>query len=66
MMEHGRRLLAVEVKSGASVDVRDTSHLRVFRERYPECRMGVIFYGGDEVRVLGDCLLAMPWWLLAG
>ncbi len=66
VMEHGRRLLAVEVKSRASVDVRDASHLRGFQERYPECRMGVIFYGGDEVRVLGDNLLALPWWLLAG
>jgi hypothetical protein len=28
--------------------------------------MGVVLYGGDEVRVLGDGLVAMPWWLLAG
>lgn len=66
VLEHGRRLLAVEVKSGMAVDVRDATHLRVFRERYPECRMGVVLYGGDEVRLLGDGLLAMPWWLLTG
>lgn len=66
VMEHGRRLLAVEVKNGTSVDVRDVSHLRLFREIHPECRMGVVLYGGDEVRVLGDGLVAMPWWLLAG
>lgn len=66
VVEHGRRLLALEVKSGRSVDVRDAAHLRLFRERYPECRVGVVLYGGDEVRVLGDGLLALPWWLLAG
>lgn len=65
VLEHGRRLLAFEVKLATSAGYGDTAGLRTFMRDYPECVAGVVVHAGDEVRVLSDRIVAVPWALLA-
>lgn len=49
VIEHGRRLIAVEVKFSQEVNFADASNVRLFMEEYPETAAGLIVYAGDEV-----------------
>lgn len=63
VIEWKNRLLPVEVKSAATVRMRDTAHLRSFRDEYGKKSLpGLVLYDGDEVIPLGEGVLAAPWW----
>lgn len=64
VVEHGRRLVAIEVKLALSAGYGDTAGLRAFMAEYPECEAGVVVHSGDEVRMLGERIVALPWTLL--
>ena len=64
VIEHGSRLLAVEVKATSEVRYADVQTLRLFLTEYPEAACGVLCYGGDEIRRLDTRILAVPWYLL--
>lgn len=64
VVEHGRRLIAIEVKLASSAGYGDTAGLRAFMAEYPTCAAGVVVYSGDEVRVLGERMVAIPWTML--
>jgi hypothetical protein len=60
VIEHGRKLVAVEVKATGRLNVDDTRSLRDFLRRTPECVAGVLTYFGQELMPLGDKLWAVP------
>jgi predicted AAA+ superfamily ATPase len=60
VIEVGREALALEVKASARWDDRDLAGLRVFLDKTPRCRLGVLAYGGTESVKLGDRLWAIP------
>lgn len=64
MIEHGKRLLAVEVKSSPTVRLSDTDSLTLFLKEYPETLGGVLVYSGSEIRRLHEKIVAVPWHLL--
>jgi predicted AAA+ superfamily ATPase len=64
VIEHGRRLLAFEVKMTSSPSVRDIRHLLAFLKDYPETVRGVLVHGGNEVKMLHTKVIAVPWWWL--
>ncbi len=66
VVEHGRRVLALEVKATGTPRHSDAEGLRRFMEDHPEAVGGVLLHTGREVRRLGQKIVAMPWWLLAG
>ena len=66
VVEHGRRVVAVEVKSAARVDYGDGAGLRRFLADHPRAVGGLLLYGGTEVRRLGEQVVAAPWSLLTG
>jgi predicted AAA+ superfamily ATPase len=66
VLEHGRRLVAFEVKLATSVGYGDAAGLRTFMQEYPECACGVVVHSGEEVRMLGDRIVGVPWTVLAG
>jgi hypothetical protein len=66
VLEHGRRLVAFEVRLSDKVGFGDTAALRTFMEEYPESAAGVVVHAGKEVRRLGERLVALPWGALAG
>lgn len=60
VIEHGRKLVAVEVKATGRLNMDDTRSLRDFLRRTPECVAGVLAYFGQEVMPLGEKLWAVP------
>ncbi len=66
VVEHGRRLLAIEVKRAAQVGYGDAAVLRAFLEEYPEASGGLLLYGGRAIRRLGEKIVALPWTMVTG
>jgi len=61
VLEYGKRLIAVEVKLSTSPNYRDTEGIKSFLQEYPETSIGIIIHTGNEVKYLGQKILAMPW-----
>jgi hypothetical protein len=66
VVEHGRRLLGIEVKRAAQAGYNDASSLRQFLEEYPEASGGLLLYGGKAIRRLGEKIVALPWTMVTG
>ena len=64
VIEQGRKLLAVEVKLSATPHYADAEGLRAFCEDYPEAVGGLLIHAGQEVKRLGEKIVAVPWQLL--
>lgn len=66
VVEHGRRLLAIEVKRATQVGYGDVASLRAFLDEYPEASGGLLLYGGKAIRRLGEKIVALPWTTVTG
>ena len=66
IIEHGRKLLAIEVKRAERVGYGDAATLRAFLEEYPETAGGLVLYGGKKIRRLGEKIVALPWTMITG
>jgi hypothetical protein len=66
ILEHGRKILAIEVKLSANAGFGDIKNLKFFLEEYPEAVGGLLLYNGSEIRRLGEKILAVPWTMVAG
>jgi predicted AAA+ superfamily ATPase len=66
VFEHGRKILAIEVKLSAKAGFGDVKNLRFFLEEYPEAVGGLLLYNGREIRRVGEKILAVPWTMVAG
>ena len=63
MVESGSRLLPIEVKATERPRLRDTVHLRTFRDQYGEkSRAGLLLHTGETVEWIAPHVLAAPWW----
>ena len=66
VLEWGRKLLAVEVKLSSKAKFSDVETLRLFLEEYPETSACILVYAGDEVKMMHEKIVAIPWFLLGG
>ena len=66
VMEHGRRLLAIEVKRTNQPRYRDISGLQAFLAEYPEATGGILLHSGREIRRLDEKITAAPWTMITG
>ena len=66
VLEHGRRLLAIEVKRTANPRFGDASGLRVFLTAHPQASGGILIHTGRAVRRLDEKIIAVPWTLVTG
>jgi len=64
VLEWGRKLLAVEVKLSSKAKFSDIETLRLFMDEYPETSACILIYAGDEVRIMDEKIVAIPWFLL--
>jgi predicted AAA+ superfamily ATPase len=63
VIEAGRRLIPIEVKSTARPRLRDAQSLRAFRAEYGKtARAGLLLHTGTTVEWLTGDVLAVPWW----
>jgi predicted AAA+ superfamily ATPase len=61
VVETGRRLLPIEVKSATRVGARDVRHLSVFLDEYgARAPFGIVVYPGDELRLVAPRIVAAP------
>ncbi len=63
VIEAGGRLLAVEVKAGASPGLGDIRGLRLFQQDYRDrFAGGLLLHGGRDTQWMAEGVLAAPWW----
>jgi uncharacterized protein len=67
VLEADNEIVAVEIKSGQTIDQKETEGLRAFKSalgRKKSLIRSVVLYGGQEARSLGDEIYALPFgWL---
>jgi hypothetical protein len=66
VLEHGRRLLAIEVKLTDNLGYRDTAGLRLFFEDNPNASAGLILCSGAQIKRLDEKIVAVPWSFVTG
>ncbi|MGH7718268.1 MAG: ATP-binding protein [Gemmatimonadaceae bacterium] len=62
VLQQGRALVPVEIKTTDAAKRRDARHLATFLERHSTAKRGVLLSSDPEVRLLGDRIVAAPWW----
>lgn len=62
VIEHGRKLLAVEVKLTKNPSFNDIKGLLAFMEDYRQTVRGVLIHAGDTIKWLHSKVIAVPWW----
>lgn len=60
VIERGRALLPIEIKTGSRPSSRDAAGLKVFLDHYPNARLGILACRCDEPRRLTRRTLALP------
>lgn len=66
VLEYGKKLIAFEIKLSANLEYKTLQGLRTFLSEYPETTAGVVVYSGNEVKFLGEKIIAVPWTMLTG
>ncbi|MEW5828616.1 MAG: ATP-binding protein [Chloroflexota bacterium] len=66
VIEHGMRILAIEVKSTTSPAYGDATGLRTFLEEQPQATAGILVHNGPATKRLDEKIIAIPWTMLAG
>jgi uncharacterized protein len=64
--EYGRKILAIEVKHSSRPNYGDANGIRAFLADHPDAVGGLVLHSGDEIRWLGEHILAVPWTLITG
>lgn len=63
VIETGRHLLPIEVKTSARPRLGDARHLLTFRAEYGrKARAGLLLHTGDTLQWIAPDVLAAPWW----
>ncbi|MCX5974383.1 MAG: ATP-binding protein [Coprothermobacterota bacterium] len=66
ILEHGRQILAIELKATDRPSFRDTAGIRVFLQEVPHAAGGILLHGGKEIRRFAQNIVALPWNLVTG
>lgn len=62
IIEHGRRLLAIEVKASEQIRYQDLQGLKLFLDEYPDQTIAAILvHAGTEIKRMGEKIIAIPW-----
>ena len=61
ILEHGRKLLAFEVKLTPNPTLGDIKNLLTFIEENPHTIRGVLIHAGKSIQWLHSKVLAVPW-----
>jgi hypothetical protein len=62
VIEHGRKLLAIEVKLTRNPVFQDIKSLLTFIEAHPQTIRGILLHAGNSIQWLHSKILAVPWW----
>ena len=62
ILEHGKKLLAFEVKLTERPTFNDIKNLLTFIGDYPQTLRGILIHAGNSIKWLHSKVLAIPWW----
>ena len=66
VVEHGRRVVGIEVKMTDAPGYRHAAGLAKFLSEHPQAVGGVLLHCGQQIRRLDEKIVAVPWSLLTG
>ncbi len=66
VVEYGRKVIAIEVKSTKNPGYGDTAGLRAFLDEHPTTLAGLLIHGGRNIKRLSEKIIAIPWTMLTG
>jgi predicted AAA+ superfamily ATPase len=66
VIEHGRRVVGIEVKMTDAPGYRHAAGLVRFLGEHPQAVGGILLHGGQQIRRLDEKIVAVPWSLLTG
>lgn len=66
VIEHGRRVAAIEVKMTDTPSYRHAEGLRKFISQNEETTIGILLHCGQEIRRLDEKIIAVPWSYITG
>jgi len=66
VVEHGRRVVGIEVKMTDAPGFRHIGGLKKFLAEHPEAVGGILLHSGQAIRRLDEKIVAVPWPLLTG
>ena len=64
VLEWGRNLLAIEVKLTTRPKFSDIETLKLFLSEYPETSFCLLVHAGEEIKLMHEKIVALPWYLL--
>ncbi|NWF98678.1 MAG: ATP-binding protein [Nitrospirae bacterium] len=64
VVEHGKKLVAIETKLTQNPSFNDAKNLLTFIEAYPQAVRGLLLHSGNSIKWLHSKVLALPWWWL--
>lgn len=66
VIEHGRKVVTVEVKATDRPGYGDIAALQTFLREHPQAAAGLLLHGGNEIRRLDRNIVAVPWTMVTG
>jgi predicted AAA+ superfamily ATPase len=66
VVEHGRRVMAIEVKATNHPGYRDIAGLQAFISEHSTATAGLLLHSGKEIKRLDKKIVAVPWSMLTG
>jgi len=60
IIEHGNKIIAVEVKLSKTIKYADIKNLKFFMEEYPETQLSLVIYNGNEIKYMEGKIIAVP------
>ena len=66
VVEHGRRVMAVEVKATHNPGYRDIAGLQSFLNEHKGAKAGLLLHSGSDIKRLDEKILAIPWTMVTG
>jgi predicted AAA+ superfamily ATPase len=62
VVEHGKKLLAIEAKLTRNPVFNDIKNLLTFIDEYPQTSIGLLLHAGSSIKWMHSKILAAPWW----
>lgn len=66
VIEHGRRVVGVEVKMTDAPSYRHMTGLVKFLKEHPQAAGGILLHSGRQIQRLDEKIVAVPWSLITG
>ncbi|MCX5709079.1 MAG: ATP-binding protein [Candidatus Omnitrophica bacterium] len=66
VIEHGKEIIAIEVKLSGEAEYKHIQGLSAFLKDYPGATAGIVIYTGNEIKYLGEKIIAVPWRMFTG